>query len=1044
MPDDNIVQLVLQAKDLATQAIEALKKATESLPATEQAVNAKLTALRMEGNAFVAKLTNDRVALAEMEKQKNLATLKSYYDQGAISAKQFSDGVAAANTKALKSAAEPTWFDKIKANWLALSAAAVAAYATISEAADLVNLGAKALQSEESFRQVTTAYGVDGDVLLKKMKEVSLSMIDDSAMMQRAVKALQQGISADQIVQILEMSRGAARTAGSDIESAFDGITNAIANQQTRGLKNYGIIIDQTKAFEDQARKLNINKDALSEYQQTQALAAASIEEGTRQLQAYGDMHLTAAEKLKQSKTQLEELKETIGKGLVAAMQIAGGGFFLVSSQILSWLSQIEIRLAAFLDILPGTSSLVKKLSEDAAAAQAMSNDLAEKGAKIWEGVGPLFSENTKKTNEMTAAQKAQADQAAASAAAQRDAAEKVKIAIQQQKEASELLITQKKAEAAVFESTMNYEIALEKKKYDEGRTSFEEYTAFVTQKQQEFTEKMIELKELEIQTVNNDQRMNETDRAKKIAEVEAEIIKIRQDSITTQLRIQENGYQEDLKNTETLGELKLQSLKASLDLLNTTEEAAMKMGLVSQTQFLADQLDRIIQYDQARIDQAIETENKIAAHQGTDSEAYKRAAAERMQLQADLEGKIIQSEANIAESMKKDAQDSAEFMSKYVDNRIQLENIAFNAELSQLDAYYQAGLVKTEDYETAREQIVADHEANILHIMTTAQKQYVDGLTMLMNEYNRNFDALNATVKDLASTDYSDVRAAFRGIVNALAMDYKSMSDSITEYQQGAWHNLWSVLSEGLLGSAQQLYLYGKNVTKMSADQVQQWAEKVREYVQKVQDLFNGLKDLIRSYQDQLDSLKGNEMAILDRWYADEIQKLKDKYGEEFAQSKEYQEALLLLEELYAEKRKKILEDEQKAKEAAQQTETESANAQKSKAAGGYGGSPQNNSTSGGNNASSPVSGFNGLAGVQSLLDGISSSMQASVGKFAQVLAANGFTNQNGEMTLKKELNVGATVELKGDVQSAERYAKDVLIPIIKKQLALEGITLK
>ena len=77
-------------------------------------------------------------------------------------------------------------------------------------------------------------------------------------------------------------------------------------------------------------------------------------------------------------------------------------------------------------------------------------------------------------------------------------------------------------------------------------------------------------------------------------------------------------------------------------------------------------------------------------------------------------------------------------------------------------------------------------------------------------------------------------------------------------------------------------------------------------------------------------------------------------------------------------------------------------------------------------------------------MLDGISASMQASVGKFAQVLADNGFTNINGEMTLKKELNMGLGIELKGDLQTTERYAKDVLIPIIKKQLALEGITLK
>ena len=104
-------------------------------------------------------------------------------------------------------------------------------------------------------------------------------MIDEADLMQRAVKALQQGLNPDQIVSLLEVARSSARIAGIDVAAAFDRITEAAANQQVRSLKSLGIIIDQNKAFEDYANKIGIAKDALNEQQQSQALANAAIEE---------------------------------------------------------------------------------------------------------------------------------------------------------------------------------------------------------------------------------------------------------------------------------------------------------------------------------------------------------------------------------------------------------------------------------------------------------------------------------------------------------------------------------------------------------------------------------------------------------------------------------------------------------------------------------------------------------------------------------------------------------------------------------------------
>ena len=188
-----VFDIVMQMKDLASAALSRLQTNMEALPEATQVINAKLRQLQSEANEFTAKLTNDRVTLAEIEKEKNLRILYGHYKQGLISAQDYSAGVKAANKQAMEASADPSLFDKIKQNWLALSASIIAIWGAVGKSIEYIDIGARALQSEECFRQVTAAFEVDGDKLIAKMKEVSAGMIDEADLMQRAVKALQQG-----------------------------------------------------------------------------------------------------------------------------------------------------------------------------------------------------------------------------------------------------------------------------------------------------------------------------------------------------------------------------------------------------------------------------------------------------------------------------------------------------------------------------------------------------------------------------------------------------------------------------------------------------------------------------------------------------------------------------------------------------------------------------------------------------------------------------------------------------------------------------------
>lgn len=349
------VELIIQAKDLASQAIKALTQAMDQVPQKQADVNAKLKALQTEANQFVAKLTNDRISLAKLEKEEKLRQLYSYYKQGLISTQQYHDSFKAINKKMQESATESSFFDKLKKNWLAVTGAIIAAWALVTKAIDYAKLGAAALQAEASFRQVAHAYGENADILIAKMKKVSAGIIDDSALMQRAVKGLQQGLSGDQIVKILEISRTAARNAGEDIKTAFDGITNAIANQQTRALKNYGIVIDQSKAYERYAEKVGLTVDQLTEYDRTQALFNAVVAEGKRQAEAFGEVVEDVSEKLQRLGSQVDETKETIGKSTLWLSSTLGSILYWLEARIMN------ISGAAF-RLVKGISFLTDKL----------------------------------------------------------------------------------------------------------------------------------------------------------------------------------------------------------------------------------------------------------------------------------------------------------------------------------------------------------------------------------------------------------------------------------------------------------------------------------------------------------------------------------------------------------------------------------------------------------------------------------------------------------------------------------------------------------
>jgi hypothetical protein len=300
-------------------------------------------------------------------------------DRGTIKVKQFSDEAKKAFKEMEEGPKRAAGFvDTLKAKWLEL----IAAYALIRTAVNWMELGAKALQTQEAFENVTKSMGVAGDTLIKKMKDAAYAIQEDDELMRVAAKGLAQGLSPDQIIKLTEAARTAARLMGVDVKEAMDRVTDAAITLQTRGLKA-AFTIDANQVVEKYARNLGVTSAQLSEFGRIQAITNAITEENRRVTNLLGDaLHPTLSEKIQKTNSYLKELKSTIGAELLYAFQGLAGSFY---------------GFAAALELGAAQISKLFRLSNELFAL----NPLASKQSKVDYLAQAKFWEETTKAYEM-------------------------------------------------------------------------------------------------------------------------------------------------------------------------------------------------------------------------------------------------------------------------------------------------------------------------------------------------------------------------------------------------------------------------------------------------------------------------------------------------------------------------------------------------------------------------------------------------------------------------------------------------------------------
>ncbi len=153
--------------------------------------------------------------------------------------------------------------------------------------------------------------GLAGEVIKTDLVNATKGLADDTDVLEAANKVMSKmGASAAKLPEVMEMARKATAVYGGDLVGNFENISNAIANGNGRMLKQYGIIIDNEKAYKDYAASIGSTVGALSEAGKRQAIMNAALEKSKSAFSGVDENVKANQNALKQLMVTLDQIKE--------------------------------------------------------------------------------------------------------------------------------------------------------------------------------------------------------------------------------------------------------------------------------------------------------------------------------------------------------------------------------------------------------------------------------------------------------------------------------------------------------------------------------------------------------------------------------------------------------------------------------------------------------------------------------------------------------------------------------------------------------------
>lgn len=308
-----------------------------------------------------------------------------------------------------------------KKNWLAITAAITASIMALNKAWELMELGAKAEQQKQAFKNLAASLGMSADKIIEDLRRMSGETLSTSQIMEKASQAMILGIDPTKLAKMMEISRASARAFGKDVGFMFESIAVGVGRQSKLILDNLGIIVSAGDAYEKYAKTLGKSAKELTETERKQAFLNATLEAGERILQQIDTSTMTNLEKMQKLKAGWQDLAEKIGQALWHVLGFIQGfmnqiisGFFTLLEVANTVFQKMLVPLIKFYEVLgklPGhmgetyrqAAESVKKLSNSIDQNKKVFELAATESAKVAMEQYDLVFAKVKETGDNTA-----------------------------------------------------------------------------------------------------------------------------------------------------------------------------------------------------------------------------------------------------------------------------------------------------------------------------------------------------------------------------------------------------------------------------------------------------------------------------------------------------------------------------------------------------------------------------------------------------------------------------------------------------------------
>ncbi len=279
-----------------------------------------------------------------------------------------------------------------KKNWLAITAAITASIMALHKAWELMELGAKAEQQKQAFKNLAASLGMSADKIIEDLRRMSGETMSTSQIMGKASQAMILGIDPTKLAKMMEISRASARAFGKDVGFMFESIAVGVGRQSKLILDNLGIIVSAGDAYEKYAKTLGKSAKELTEMERKQAFLNATLEAGERILQQIDTSTMTNLEKMQKLKAGWQDLAEKIGQSLWLVLGFIQGfmnqiisGFFTLLEVANTVFQKMLVPLIKFYEILGKLPGHMGETYRQAAESVKKLSNSIEQNKKVFE-----------------------------------------------------------------------------------------------------------------------------------------------------------------------------------------------------------------------------------------------------------------------------------------------------------------------------------------------------------------------------------------------------------------------------------------------------------------------------------------------------------------------------------------------------------------------------------------------------------------------------------------------------------------------------------